>query len=79
MPLDTKTIRSSLQHAARPELAEILGEVWKMPLPEYAALLWKKSVMAPPLEAELRTGCRVLFCSTGKNPCFTNGNSPDGI
>ena len=65
MPLDTKTIRSSLQHAARPELAEILGEVWKMPLPEYAALLWKKSVTAPPLEAELRNAFETEFCRMG--------------
>jgi len=65
MPLDIKTIRSSLLKAARPELAEILGEVWEMPLHDYAALLWKNSASTPPLEAELRNAFEIEFCRMG--------------
>ena len=53
MPLDKKLIRTLLQNAKRPVLADILGKLWELPLVEYADALWENSASSPPIEKAL--------------------------
>ena len=65
MPFDIKNICSSLHNANRPELAKILGEVWEIPLLEYADRLWKKPVCPPVFETELLEAFETEFYRIG--------------
>ena len=50
MPLDRESIRTLLQNAKRPVLADILGKLWELPLIEYSAALWEKPTSTPPVK-----------------------------
>ena len=65
MPLDKKSIRTLLQNAKRPVLADILGKLWELPLVEYADTLWENPAYSPPMEKELLDAFEREFCRTG--------------
>ena len=67
MQLNRKTIRTLLQSAKRPVLAEILAKHWEVPLFEYSNSLWENSASLPPFEKELQNAFEQEFCRTGLN------------
>ena len=67
MPLDRESIRTLLQNAKRPVLADILGKLWELPLIEYSAALWEKPTSTPPMEKALLEAFEIEFCRIGLN------------
>ena len=65
MPLDRKSIRTLLQNAKRPVLADILEKLWELPLLEYSASLWEKPASTPPMEKALQEAFESEFCRIG--------------
>ena len=65
MPLDRKSIRTLLQNAKRPVLADILEKLWELPLLEYSASLWEKPASTPPMEKALLEAFESEFCRIG--------------
>ena len=65
MPLDRKSIRTLLQNANRPVLADILEKLWELPLLEYSASLWEKPASTPPMEKALQEAFESEFCRIG--------------
>ena len=65
MPLDRKSIRTLLQNAKRPVLADILEKLWELPLLEYSASLWEKPPSTPPMEKALLEAFESEFCRIG--------------
>ena len=65
MPLDRKSIRTLLQNANRPVLADILEKLWELPLLEYSASLWEKPPSTPPMEKALLEAFESEFCRIG--------------
>ncbi len=47
MPIDRKSIRTLLQNAKRPVLADILGKLWDLPLVEHADAIWENRSILP--------------------------------
>ena len=65
MPIDRKSIRTLLQNAKRPVLADILGKLWDLPLVEYADAIWENHGSHPPMEKEILESFESEFCRTG--------------
>ena len=65
MPLDKKSIRTLLQNAKRPVLADILGKLWELPLVEHAEALWVNPGSSPTMEKELLEAFEKEFCRIG--------------
>lgn len=65
MPLDRKSIRTLLQNANRPVLADILEKLWELPLLEYSASLWEKPASTPPMEKALQEAFESEFSRIG--------------
>ena len=65
MPIDRKSIRTLLQNAKRPVLADILGKLWDLPLVEHADAIWEKPGSHPPMEKEILESFESEFCRIG--------------
>ena len=65
MPIDRKSIRTLLQNAKRPVLADILGKLWDLPLVEHADAIWETPGSHPPMEKEILESFESEFCRIG--------------